>query len=173
MEIYKQTSSQSCLAVCLLQNAKLEISREKELALLFEAIGTTHPYAVAVAIAFCKAYSRKLDFFVDNQFYANLLTKQFRNVNINFYAQKIDIGFLEKLQTPFIVYLSTHSLLGTWDFSPHFVTIENITSKFFVVLDSATGKRMRVGKAKLLQSINELRDRVHYCPLAITLDIIQ
>ena len=65
------------------------------------------------------------------------------------------------------MYINTNTLLGTWDYSLHFVIVESITDKFFSIIEPATGKRMKVSKKKLLESITVLKDRVHYCPLVI------
>lgn len=167
MKPYKQTSSQSCLSVCLLLHINDDITQDRELELLYEGLKTTDPYAVSVISAFVKKYMKNIVVHVDNNYYCLELQDKYQSNNVSFVYSKVNITFLEGLPPPYIVYLNTHTLLGTWDYSPHFVTIESITERFFTILEPATGKRMKVSKKKLIESISVLRDRVHYCPLVI------
>ena len=164
---YKQTSSQSCLSVCLLMHVKNDITQDEELELLYEGLRTTEPYAVSVLRAFVKKYKKDVTVFVDNTYYCQLLQKKFATSHISFIHKKIDLVALEEMIVPTIVYINTHSLLGTWDYSPHFVIVESQTEKFFTIIDPAQGIRMKVGKNKFYKSISVLRERLHYCPLLI------
>lgn len=167
MKPYQQTSSQSCLAVCLLQNIDVDITPEKELELLYEGLKTTDPYAISVVSACVKKYGRRVQVFVDNNYYRNHLESAYGSADLTFVHAKIGVTFLENLAPPYIVYINTHTLLGSWDYSPHFVTIESMTDKFFTILEPISGTRMKVSKVKLVNSALVLRDRLHYCPLVI------
>lgn len=167
MKPYKQTSLQSCLSVCLLLHNKEDVTRDKELELLYEGLKTTDPYAVAITRAFVKKYMKHVDIHVDNSYYFRELQGKYEENNLSFFHNKINAAFLESLSSPYIVYIDTHTLLGTWDYSPHFVIIESMTKEFFTVIESITGKLIKVKKSKLLESISTLRERIHYCPLVI------
>lgn len=167
MKLYKQTSSQGCLAVCLLQSVDEEITQKKELELLFEGLRTRSPYAVGVVGAFAKQYDKDVTIHVDNPYYQSQLKKEYETGRMRFIHSSVTIEFLDKLDTPFVVYLSTHTLLKTWDYSPHFVIIESMTDAFYTILEPWSGKRMKVSKKKMMESISELRSRVHYCPLVM------
>ncbi|KXK10419.1 MAG: Peptidase C39 family protein [Microgenomates bacterium OLB23] len=167
MKPYKQTSSQSCLSVCLLTCINQDINVEKELELLYEGLKTTDPYSISVVRAFAKKYGKKATVYVDNNYYRKELHEKYASKNISFTYERVDVKLLEKLEVPYIVYLNTNTLLGTWDYSPHFVVVESVTDKFFNIIEPAAGKRMKVSKKKLFESIAVLKDRVHYCPLAI------
>ena len=168
MKPYKQTSSQSCLSVCLLTCIDQDINVNNELELLYEGLKTTDPYSVSVIRAFVKKYGKNVNIYVDNNYYRTELHDKFGTKQISFIYEKITQKFLERLVSPpYIVYINTNTLLGTWDYSLHFVIVESITDKFFSIIEPATGKRMKVSKKKLLESITVLKDRVHYCPLVI------
>ena len=167
MKPYKQTSSQGCLAVCLLQSIDEEITQKKELELLLEGLRTRSPYSIGVASAFVKHYAKDVMIYVDNVYYQSQLKNEYETEHMRFIHSNVTMEFLDKLNVPFIVYLSTHTLLKTWDYSPHFVTIESMTDTFYTILEPWSGRRMKVGKKKVIESISELRSRVHYCPLVI------
>ena len=167
MKPYKQTSSQSCLSVCLLTCIGQDITVDKELELLYEGLKTTDPYSVSVIRAFVKKYGKNVNVYVDSNYYQTELREKYGTTQISFIHTKISQQFLEKLEAPYIVYLNTNTLLGTWDYSQHFVIIESTSDMFFIIIEPATGKRMKVSKKKLLESIAVLKDRVHYCPLVI------
>ena len=167
MKPYKQTSSQSCLSVCLLTCIDQDINVDKELELLYEGLKTTDPSSVSVVRSFVRKYGRNVKVYVDNNYYRTELHEKYGTKKISFTHEKINQRFLEKLETPYIVYLNTNTLLGTWDYSPHFVIVESMTDKFFSIIEPGSGKRMKVNKKKLLESITVLKDRVHYCPLVI------
>ncbi len=167
MKPYKQTSSQSCLSVCLLLAIDDDITPKKELELLYEGLQTTDPYAVSVIMAFVEKYKKNVAVHVDNNYYRAELNEKYGTKHISILYSKVDATLLESLKLPYIVYLETHTLLNTWDYSPHFVIVESITDNFFTIIDPSTGKRMRIGKKKLVESIATLRNRIHYCPLVI------
>ena len=90
---YKQTSSQSCLSVCLLTCISQDITVEKELELLYEGLKTTDPYSVSVIRAFVKKYGKIVTVYVDNNYYQTELqkkygTRQISFTHLRFYARK-------------------------------------------------------------------------------------
>ncbi len=170
MQPYKQTSSQSCLSVCLLTCIDEKITQKKELELLYEGLETTDPYSVSVVRAFIKKYNRPATIYVDNNYYKTELDERFGTDNLRFVHKKVDNKLLESLNTPYIVYTNTHTLLGSWDYSPHFVIVESMTEKFFTIIEPGSGKRMKVSNRKLLESVKVLKDRVHYCPLVVKVE---
>lgn len=170
MKPYKQTSSQSCLSVCLLLHNNENISRDEELGLLYEALKTTDPYAIATTRAFVKNYKKHISIHVDNNYFFRELQGKYEEKNLSFFHNKINAAFLDNLSLPYIVHVNTHSLLNTWDYSPHFVVVKSMTKDFFTIVEPATGTLMKIKKSKLVESISTLRERIHYCPLVIKVE---
>ena len=169
MKPYKQTSSQSCLSVCLLLHNNKDIAREEELGLLYEAIKTTDPYAISITRTFVKNYGKLVSIHVDNSYFFRELQSKYEEKNLSFFHSKINAAFLDNLSLPYIVYINTHTL-DTWDYSPHFVVVESMTKEFFTIIEPATGRLMKIKKSKLIESIATLRERLHYCPLVIKVE---
>ncbi|KXK08892.1 MAG: hypothetical protein UZ21_OP11001000450 [Microgenomates bacterium OLB22] len=167
MEPYKQTTSQSCLPVCLLQCHGIVPSTEKEKEIPFEGLLDLHGgYVAGIVTAFQRQYSRRITIYVDNAYFCSFLKTHYDSKNLVFIHQKVRVQFLEQLSYPVIVQIDTHQL-GNYDHSPHYIIIESATPATFTILEPAVGKRIRMSKKKLEESIKSLRIRLRYCPLVI------
>lgn len=164
---YKQTSCESCLPVCLLNLGGVEITREKELKLLFDGLaGLKDSYAFGVLEAFVKIYKKPVTLYVDNKIFANFLIKNNQISLINIIHKPISVEFT----TPYIVYLDSQ-VLGGYTHAPHFVIVEKIVGETCHIIDPWDGKRRRYSKEKMTKAINSLKSYLKYCPLVITLNL--
>lgn len=163
---YTQTSCESCLPVCLLTLGEIEISREKELQLLFDGLsGLKDSYAFGVLEAFVKTYNKEVTLFVDNKYFTNFLIKKSNSPQITVVYKPVNLEF----ETPFIVYLDSQ-VLGGYSHAPHFVIVEKIVGDICQIIDPWEGKRRRVKKEVSLASINSLKNYLKYCPLVIKIN---
>ena len=162
---YQQTSCESCLPVCLLSLGGIEITREKELKLLFDGLaGLKDSYAFGVLEAFVKTYNKKIDLFVDNKFFTNLLIEKSNSSQIAIIHKPVNLEF----ETPFVVYLDSQ-ILGGYSHAPHFIIVEKIAGDICTIIDPWEGKRKRLSKEKLTAAISSLKYYLKYCPILIKL----
>lgn len=167
MEPYKQTTSQSCLPVCLMLSNGMSPTPRLERDILLEGVEELEGgYAIGVIRAFQKRFAVGIEVFVDNAYFCTFLNEHYSSDKLTFTHQKITGSFLDKCSYPVIVYMDTHQL-GFYDHSPHFISIESQTPTSFVILEPAVGKRIRISRKKLEESIKSLRNRLRYCPLVI------
>ena len=163
---YKQTSCESCLPVCLLNLGGVEITREKELKLLFDGLaGLKDSYAFGVLEAFVRTYNKPVTLYVDNKVFANFLIKNSQTSLINIVHKPINLEF----PTPYIVYLDSQ-VLGGYIHAPHFVIVEKIVGETCHIIDPWEGKRRRYSKEKITEAIKSLKSYLKYCPLVIKFD---
>jgi hypothetical protein len=169
LQVFKQTTYEGCLPICLLSMASIQIDRKKEVSLIQNAIPKCRDsYAFSMILSFAEQYNLPVNLYVDDKYYSNYLKRINDGNKIKIFYQLINEGFILRQTVPFILYVDMHDF-GAYIHSPHFIIVEKQQGNTFIVVDSLTGKRMTYEKTKILSSVSSLKNRFSYSPLLITL----
>lgn len=164
---FRQTTWDSCLAVCLLLLARQKVTRQKEISLLIDSLkGPRDSFALSLLEAFVKKYKRDVEVYADNKAFCSFLKSRTRSPKIHLKHKFIDKNFIEEHIEPFILYVDGH-FLKTPTHYPHFVIIEGETSKKYLVIDPWIGNRRKVPKSVIYDAVGSLKDYLKFCPLMI------
>ena len=169
LQTFKQTTYEGCLPVCLLSIAGIEINREKELILIQNGVSKCRDsYALSMILSFVEQYDTSINLYVDNKYFSNYLKLINNSTKVIIYYQPINEDFIFKQNNPFILYVDMHDF-GEYIHSPHFIIVEKQQGDVAIIVDSLTGKRTKMSKTKILDSVLSLKKRFLYAPLLITL----
>jgi hypothetical protein len=170
LQVFKQTTYEGCLPICLLSMADIQIDREKEVSLIQNAIPKCkESYAFSMILSFVEQYDIPVNLYVDDRYYSNYLKKVNDRNKITIFHQPINEDFMHNQTSPFILYVDMYDF-GAYIHNPHFIIVEKQQGNTFIVVDSLTGKRMTFEKTKILSSVSSLKNRFLYSPLLITLE---
>ena len=137
---YKQTTSQSCLIVCLFTLSGLNLTRKEETNILLKSWESDREnYALAVSELFADKYGKKIVITTHFKYYSRILKKTRRSSRIKVNNVKINEAVLVK-NLPCAVYLDYYRLFAVVR-GPHFVVLESLRDNRFSVIDPWTGKR--------------------------------
>ncbi len=166
---YKQTTSDSCLPVCLLILRGQTFSQEDEIELFINGAKSFRDnYALGILDFFSTKYKINAEVYVDNKYYFKFLRKFISNGKVNLVNQKITPKFIKENKTPFILYLDKH-FLGSYEHSPHFVIVENCSNEDYYIVDPWFGKRRKIKREVVLDAVGSLRSHLRFCPFLIKL----
>lgn len=170
IEPYKQTLTHSCLIACFLMLIKVEKSvkiREKdEHELALKGSSRIYPfYIVGVPMEVSKKFNQKINIFVDNKYFTNVLKKSF-NENFNLTYQPITLKFIRNtLKTsPLICHIDGHDL-GDYSHFSHFIVLTKASDKFIEYIDPLNGKLAKMTDKKLENAIFSLKSHIKMAPL--------
>ena len=166
---YKQQSNQGCLIISLLYLFSIEPTRELERSILGDGLFKLRQnYTLGCLLSFLDRYADKsVTVYVDNKYYLGVMQMWVRHPRIQMEHSSINLGLLESLTPPFIVYVDNHITDG-WTHLPHYMMIVSASSKFYDVLDPWTGKTSKLSKQKVLLGVDLLRSHIKVCPFVIT-----
>lgn len=171
--VYKQTTSQGCLPVCLLILSNNKITENIEMNLVIEGLKRKEPKEIPYAIKICEQFSlqyrRNLTIYIDNKFYLKYLNEINKLDSIKLMHKYINKDTIDDTSTPFILYID-NNILGNYTHDPHFIIIEKSNNTSFTIIDPWVGKRLEISKKVILPGVKLLKKQFRYSPLIIKLD---
>lgn len=171
LQVFKQTTYEGCLPICLLGLGGIQITREKELELIQNGVSKPRDgyYAFNMLSAFVERYSFYANLYVDNKYYSKYLSKFNKNKEITIFHQLITEDFISQQRKPFILYCDWYSF-EDYTHAPHFIVVERQEGIHAFIFDPWVGEIIKMKKKKILDSVLELEKRFNFSPLLITLD---
>lgn len=173
---YRQSLTHSCLVACFLMVMKaqygVEFTAEDERRLALKGSDRNHPFYVAgVPVEVAREFKKDTRVYVDNKFFANVLSKAFVGMTQMHVVHKpITIGLIKELLTdrPVICHIDTHGL-GDYSHSSHFIVVERAAGSMIHIVDPWTGRARKVTEKTLEKAILSLKTEVKICPLLFLL----
>lgn len=171
LKAYKQKTYEGCLPSCLLILEDKEINKEIELEIIYKSLEKNRDnfYAYNNLSAFSEKFARNLTLFVDIREYANYLNKNKDNALIKIIYRNIDLAFLLKIKTPYIVQIDDF-VFGDYVHATHYIIVESINEKVTTIIDPWYGSRKKLKTELILNAIKSLKNHLLFSPLLITLD---
>lgn len=173
LPVYKQTTYETCLACNLLINANrvkpIKITKNLELQILNHSLDfSKENFTIGHLDYVAKRLGLKIDWFVDNRHFYNLIKKLKMHKNIHVKPRKIDLKFLDTLLKtfPVILYLDSYSLFKVYHY-PHFVTILEKKNNKYKISDTWYGKRKVIDSKVISEGIILLRNHLKFSPQLI------
>jgi hypothetical protein len=170
----EQFYTQSCLPSCLAMLCGVKMTKKQEGKILLKGLEKVNmTYAPGMLKAFVTIYKKKLNFFVENKYYAQNLKKFFsKNKYITLKNEKCDIEAIENklIDGPIIAYVDAKFLEhdSYADHAPHFIVLEKIHNGKVTIIDPWNGKRKDIKIKSLTGAIRSLKTRFKYSPVIIT-----
>jgi len=170
---YQQTLTHSCLAACflMLQGKKFTELDEQELAV--KGSSRDYPfYVVGISTEFSKKLDGKIKIYADNALFTTTLQKAFTDTDkINVIHKKITISLITELlnENPIICHVDNHTL-GDYSHASHFIILEKATKDFVNIIDPWSGKRKKISKSTLDESVSDLKNHIKMCPLLLSIE---
>jgi len=171
---YKQKLSHGCLAASLLILASergLKIKDKDEETIVLNGMNRKYMfYIVGLPEEFIKKTKLKLNLFVYNKYFTNVLKKKFSNKKIKVMHHKINLELIEELllKSPIIIHMDNNTL-GDYSHSSHFIVLTKSLKEYFMIIDPLKGKLSKISKEKIINSIKLLKEHIKMCPLIFQL----
>ena len=163
---YKQTTFETCLAVCLMLMAGIKPTYKREVQIC--KMGRGFNFAKGQLNYLARNLGKDLAVFVDNKTY---FRKFKRDLHKKIVAQneKIDLRMLKSklINGPVIIYLDSYYLHKEIHY-PHFVLSFDSHRNRIQIMDPWIGKIKWIPEQKIKKGIISLRNHLRFCPLAIT-----
>ena len=166
---YEQTTFETCLAVDLLQLTEKKISKDEELKTINYAMNFSKDnFTIGHLDFIAQNYNLGLDFYVDNNWFFNFISKLKFSNKIKVFHKKIDLNLInDQIKiSPIIVYVDSFAL---WKIThaPHFIIVIQQTDEGYKIYDPWDGKIRKVNSEVLSKGIINLRNLLKYCPQLI------
>jgi dimeric dUTPase (all-alpha-NTP-PPase superfamily) len=167
IEIYKQTTCESCLSCCLLMLLNNPISQNDEINLFIEGI-KRYPFSYSLGICeeFADKYDKDIIIYVHNKYYSKYLNTLKNENNVHIVQMYINKSFINKQEYPFVIYLD-NNILEEYIHSPHFVIVESFDKTDYIIIDPWKGMRIKINKETLYKGVLLLKEHLKFCPLII------
>lgn len=169
LKVYKQNTSQGCLAVCLMLLGDQEITVKREIDLTIGGLKYRESWALGIVDSFVKRFKRKIIIYANNKYFYKKL-KNFGS-EVDLVHRKIDRELIIKQTRSFILYIDS-KIVGTYVHSPHFIICEKKDDQFYI-LDSIKGKKIKSNIVSVLKGVYLLKNYLKFCPLLITIDVVK
>jgi len=168
LKTHKQDTFEGCLPICLLIIEDKDINKKNELEIIYNALSKRRDnfYALNILSSFAEKYSRNLTLFIGINEYAKYLNKYKDNHRIKILHQEINLEFLLKTKTPYIVQIDDFAL-GDIVHATHYVIIEKIDKNEVTINDPWNGSRNILKTSTLLNGIELLENHLLFSPLLI------
>src|SRR3989344_3811878 len=164
---YEQTTSETCLPVCLLSLLDKSFTSKEEMDLFIDGIKRIKDsYAVSMVDAFVEKYQARAEIFVDNFYFWKYLKEYPLTSGLILTQSIISNAFIDVQPAPYILYIDYYVFTSIVH-SPHFIVILENASDSFLIFDPWIGKTRKVAKTNVYQAVESLRNYLKYCPLLI------
>lgn len=169
LKIHKQETYEGCLPICLLILENKIINKQLEREIIYKSLNKRRDnfYALNVLSAFSEMFSRNLTLFVGINDYAKYLNQHKDNSRIQILHQKINLDFLLKIKTPYIVQIDDFAL-GDIVHAMHYLIVEKIDKNEAVIIDPWYGSRTKIKNTALIKAIEILENHLLFSPLLIS-----
>lgn len=169
LQRYRQTTYETCLAVCLFQAVDrinpIKINQILELQCInYSMKFSKYDFVIGHLNYIVKRFNVDVVRIVDNQcFYVNIRNKALKNIKT--IARKIDLDLInEFLKNTFpIVYIDAYYLFK-YNHYPHFITIIEKINNSYKIFDPWDGKEKVIDSDMLDNSIISLREYLKFYP---------
>ncbi len=165
---YIQTTYETCLACCLLNEIK-ELNKENELNCIINSLKFSKKDFASGHLDFiAKKFNQKALRIVDNKYYFdNFIEKNISDL-ISIKILKINLELIDKLigKNKIITYLDSFYIQKEVHF-PHFVTIIKKLENKYLIYDPWDGKEKLIEDKILNKAIISLRNLLKFCPQII------
>lgn len=166
MKSYKQSTYETCLAVCFMNLLEIIPTRKKEIEIWKH--GWNFNFLSGQLNYIAKKYKKNLSLIIDNKYYAKKLSEELLK-NIHLSSQNVTVPFLENLVNEnFVILYMDNFYLQRIVHYPHFVLITGQTGGNFIITDSWDGTIKMIDKKIVKKSILSLKKNLGFSPLVIT-----
>ncbi len=165
MNLYKQSTYETCLAVSLLHILDIVPNRKKEIEIWRK--GWNFNFLEGQLNAVVGQYSVSLNVFVGSKIYGEYLCSHVYS-NIHIIHQKIDSKFIFCLvkEKPIIVYLDNYFLQKKLH-APHFVVVLESTQKCLKIFDPWDGREKLISLNTFQKGVKSLETYLKFSPIVI------
>ena len=174
-QIKEQSSSETCLPVCLISCSKsvgIKIN-EDEIKLLTEGLKFIKiDYAIGQLVFLCKNYSVKIKLYVDSPLYYGILLSYAYPKNLKLVSGKCDKFLLKSARKPAIVYVDKFYMDGIYH-GPHFVVLTKFDDNEATIMDPWDGKTKTMTSKQLIKAISSLRNNIGISPKLIEVEALK
>ncbi len=165
---YQQTTYETCLACCLLQAARKEVTRNEERAILNHSLDFSRDFFVLGHLDyFIKKYDAKFDLIADNQRFVQWLGQVSANISLK--CEKITLGLIDEHLSSFPILLIDDYYLYYEVHYPHWITVLRKRDDSYEIFDVWDGKEKIISAKLLEEAIRSLREHLNFCPQLILL----
>jgi len=172
LRISEQTTSETCLPVCLISLLRykgIKIKSSEELKILIAGLKFTKlDYSTGQLAYVCGKYKVNIEQYIDYLLFYEVLSRLRYTKRLKLINKRIDLELLKRLtkNSPVIVYIDKYYLDRIYHYS-HFVILKSINNKTSVILDPWDGKERKVETRLLIRAIQSLRNKLKISPKVI------
>lgn len=170
LKVYKQKTYEGCFPSSLLILGQNPTTFENELDIINKSLTKRRDnyYACNILSAYTEKFKVRANLFVEDKAYSKYLNYYKDSDFISIETRKINLQFLLKQSSPFILQIDDF-ILGDIVHALHFIVVESVNKKIAVINDPWHGKRSKIKTEILLNAVESLKKTFLYSPLLINL----